>query len=139
MLMKAKMTRMRTVRIATVSPCLNLSAGVHLSKKRSTASPHLQPKFLLLPVRLALSYWIRADRYRPSPRTARMGMVLHSMTTIVTPDTLSQLSHRPFPQNFLHRSAATHKVLNTPCQHSLLNRCHHHLSHHHPPPRHFAK
>jgi hypothetical protein len=44
------------------------------------------------------------------------------------------------PLNFLHRSAATHKVRNTPCQpSSLLNRCHHHLSHRHPPLRHLAK
>jgi hypothetical protein len=151
MLMKVKMTRMRTERIAITSPRLNLIAGVPLLKKPSTASPHLPPKFLRLPVRLLLSYWILADRYPPSPRTARMGMVLHSMTTIATPGfpfrlecqshpaTLSQLSHRPFPQNFLHRSAATHKARNTLCQHSFLNRCRHHLSHRHPPPRHLTK
>lgn len=150
MLMNVKMTRMGTERIVTVSPCLNLSAGVHLSKKQSTAFPHLQPKFLHPPARLTLSTWIPADHY-PSPTTARMGMVLRSTTTIATPGfpfrpncqshpvTLSQLSHRPSPQNFLHRSAATHKVRNTPCQHSLLNRCHHHLSHRHPPPRLLAK
>ena len=38
MLMKVNTTSMRTERIVIMSPCPNLSAGVHLSKKRSTAS-----------------------------------------------------------------------------------------------------
>lgn len=106
MLMKVNTTSMRTERIVIMSPCPNLSAGVHLSKKRSTASLHLQPKSVRLPVRLPLSRWIPADRNRPSLRTARMGMVLRSMTTTATPGfpfrpncqshpaTLSQPSHR---------------------------------------------
>lgn len=150
--MMLKMRRMRAERIATTRPLLNPNAGVPLSKKPSTASPRPRPKFLRLPVRPLLSYWIRVDRYRPPLRTAKMEMALRSMTTIAIlgfpfrqkcPShraTLSQLSHHPFLQSLLHQSAAIRKIRTPRHRHRLLNRRHlHYLNRHRPSPRHLAK
>jgi len=134
MMMTTTTTMTRT--IAITSSRLSRTGSAHLSKKQLTASPLLQPKFLL-PVGQPLSCWMRIDRYPQHPSTVRMGMVLRFMTTIATPGCLFRqecqglrairlrMPHLPSQQSFLHQ-LATHKIFKFQNL-RLLNHSHRHL------------